>query len=158
MAESALSWQSLATAFFGGAIALAGQTLFLRHASAKTAQRLAAAFWEELSAAYFYNDGSYRGFTGFSSQVFDSLFKETAEAFPDSLARDVMRYHWRMKFLHADQARNELGHPANQGFVTEAEQLRARLLLRLDHYSKREAQDLVLDPAETCDSTLLISI
>ena len=84
-------------------------------------------------------------FAGFSSQTFDSLFRDMADALPDSLVRDLMRYHWRMKYL---EEMKPVSIPSSGGvnpqFWEEAKDLREQLLQRLDSYSKRRVLFLSL--------------
>jgi len=111
-----------------------------RGAKANTARQLAVAFWEELSAVNFYGAATSPNFAGFSSQTFDSLFRDMAEALPDSLTRDLMHYHWRMTYL---EEMKPVSIPSSGGvnpqFYQEAKDLRDQLLQRLDKYGKRRA-------------------
>ena len=139
------------SAVIGAALALLGQAFSHEVKRARTARRLCVALWEELSAVYFYT-GEIPNFAGFSSQVFDSLFRDLADALPESLARDVMRYHWRMKYL--EEVKSVTAGRVNTHFLGEAQSLRERLLKRLDHYSKRSTGDVLFEPQENCDVSL----
>lgn len=132
-----LELKQLVAALLGAMLALAGQWLVRRGAKAGAARRLAVAFWEELNAVNFYGPANQPNFAGFSSQTFDSLFRDMAEVLPDSLARDLMRYHWRMKYL---QEMKPVSIPASGGvnpqYCAEAQSLRDQLLARLARYSE----------------------
>ena len=92
---------------------------------ARLAKQLAVAFEEELRAVAFYYAPTHSPTVGgFSSQTFDTLFAAMAEAMPDTLARGLMRYHWRMKYL----AHSPLLHHES---VQEMEEIRDELLKRL---------------------------
>lgn len=95
-----MPWSEVASGLVGAVAALAANGLRRRWQETQTAKGLAVAIWEELQAVEFQADsqGNLR-FAGFSSQVFDTLFADIAHHFPEDLARQVMRYHWRMKFL-----------------------------------------------------------
>ena len=147
-----LEAKQLVSAFIGAALALVGQWLIRKGAKAWTAKRLALAFWEELSAVNFYGPPQHApNFGGFSSQTFDTLFRDMAESLPETLARDIMRYHWRMKFLEETKA---TGGTPNQQFWDEAKDLQARLLARLDHHKKRRVPTLMFWPWETSAKAL----
>jgi hypothetical protein len=145
-----LRLDQIVSAFVGAGIALGVQWIVARARRAATARSLAIAFWEELSAAQFAsngvdNKGRPQFFTigGFSSQTFDSLFREMAQSLPDSLARDLMRYHWRVKFLlEAHKGDDYLDGHAK--FYHVAEGLRTGLLDRLKFYSGRSVVRLML--------------
>jgi hypothetical protein len=146
--------KQLVSAFIGATLALAGQWLVRRAAKAWTAKRLTIAYWEELSAVQFYGPPRHAlNFGGFSSQTFDTLFRDLAESLPESLARDIMRYHWRMKYL-TDQRKVD-GTP-NQRFAEAAQELHGRLKERLSQYSRRRIIPLMIRQAETCPERLLI--
>jgi hypothetical protein len=94
--------------------------------------------------------GASPNFAGFSTQTFDTLFREVAEALPESLARDLMRYHWRMKYL--EEAKS-ITIPSTGGvhpiFWSESKDLHDRLLQRLDRYSKRWLVSLFFHQGES---------
>jgi hypothetical protein len=114
------------------------------------------AFWEELSAVNFYGPSNQPNFAGFSAQTFDSLFAEMAQVLPDSILRDLMRYHWRMKYMDEMKPISMASSGGvNPQFWTEAQELRNRLLQRLDHYGKRSSFSVFLRSAETCSRDLL---
>ena len=146
-----LDLRQLVSAFIGAALALVGQWLVRKAAKAWTAKRLALAFWEELKAVNFYGSAQHIDFGGFSSQTFDTLFRELAESLPETLARDIMRYHWRMKYLEESRP---VG-PMNQQFWSDAKELHQRLLARCDHHKKRKVPTLMFWPWETCATELL---
>jgi hypothetical protein len=152
-ASSFIQLSDLVSAFIGAALALVGQWLIQKAAKAWKAKRLSLAFWEELSAVNFYGPPQHApNFAGFSSQTFDSLFSELAESLPETLARDVMRYHWRMKFL--DETKSGGGTPHLQ-FWNEAKSLHEVLLVRFDHHKRRKVPTLMFWPWETCDKALI---
>jgi hypothetical protein len=140
-----LELKQVVAALLGAILALLGQWVVRRGARASTARRLAVAFWEELSAANFYGPATNPNFAGFSSQTFDSLFRDMADALPGSLVRDLMRYHWRMKYLEETKS---ISIPSfggvNPQFWREASDLRDQLLHRLDRYAKRRGLFLSL--------------
>ena len=151
--SSFIELKQLVSAFIGAALALVGQWLIRKAAKAWTAKRLSLAFWEELSAVGFYGPPQHApNFGGFSSQTFDTLFRELAESLPETLARDVMRYHWRMKFLEETKV---AGGTPNLPFWNEAKELHERLLARFDHHNKRRVPVLMFWPWETCEKRLL---
>lgn len=86
-------------AFLGAALALAGNALWGMGRRGVMARRLAAAFFQELSAVAFRGPASPLAIGGFSSQTFDSLFREALTTLPVQLADQLMAYHWRMKYL-----------------------------------------------------------
>lgn len=94
-----MPWSEVLSGLTGAFAALAGRALIVRWRQTSEAQGLAIALWEELQAVEFSDLGTGMVFAGFSSQVFDTLFADIAHLFPEGLARDVMRYHWRMKYL-----------------------------------------------------------
>ena len=112
----------------------------------QTGQAVAQAFFEELSAIAFYE----ASFAGFSSQVFDSQFDKLF-GLPAKLRRDLMRYHWRMKYLAELQASNisgvsmtveEAGKAIERmwtmtEFIAEVEASHKELLARLQRYYSR---------------------
>jgi hypothetical protein len=142
-----LELRQLVAALVGAILALSGQSLLHRGTRAHGARRLAVAFWEELSAVYFYGSDTRDGspnFAGFSSQTFDSLFRDVAESLPQSLTRDLMRYHWRMKYLEEIKPVSiPSSGGVNRQFWREAKELRARLLQRLKHYGEHRDERLV---------------
>ncbi|UCG89231.1 MAG: hypothetical protein JSW71_12100 [Gemmatimonadota bacterium] len=141
----------------GAVFALLGQAITRRATRAHTAQNLSMAFWEELNAVAF-TPGEKPNFAGFSSQTFDSLFKEMAEAMPASLTRGVMRYHWLMKYLEEMKPitmQLSGGVPKNRW--ADAESLHRRLLARLEHDSDRYWISIFLRSGETCSRELLRS-
>ncbi len=148
-----IEFKQVVSAFIGAILALAAQWIVRRAVRARTAKRLALAFWEELSAVHFYGPENKPNFAGFSSQTFDTLFQEMASTLPESLARDLMRYHWRMKYL---EEMKPVTIPSSGGvnptFWKEAKQTREGLLARLDHYAGRRT--LFLWSAETSDKQL----
>jgi len=145
--------KQLLSAFIGAVFALVGQWLIRRAGKAWTAKRLAVAFWEELTAVSFYGPPQYGpNFGGFSSQTFDTLFRELAESLPETLARALMQYHWRMKYLNEQKSD---GTALNQTFWDEAKELHSRLRNRLDHFGRRHVLSLIFRPRETCDKHLL---
>jgi hypothetical protein len=144
------------SAFLGAALALAGQWLVARGRRAATARSLSIAFWEELSAAEFASHGAtnddppqpqYFTIGGFSSQTFDSLFHEMATSLPDSLARELMRYHWRVKFL-VETHKNDDYLDGHTDFYHEARRLREDLIRRLKVYGDRRVVRLMLRRGE----------
>jgi hypothetical protein len=70
---------------------------------------------------------------------------------PETIARDLMRYHWRMKYM---QEMKRVSTP-NKRFFDEAKELHGRLLERLKHHSVRRLVPLFLRMSETCDKKLL---
>jgi hypothetical protein len=90
-----LELKQVVSALVGAVLALLGQALIRKGTRARTARKLCIAFWEELKAVNFYGPADKPNFAGFSSQTFDSLFKEIADTLPESLACALMRYHWR---------------------------------------------------------------
>lgn len=94
-----MPWSEVVSGLTGAFAALTGRALIVRWRQTSEAQGLAIALWEELQAVDFSDPGPGLVFAGFSSQVFDTLFADIAHLFPETLARAVMRYHWRMKYL-----------------------------------------------------------
>jgi hypothetical protein len=138
------------SALIGAILALAGQSLLRKASKARIAKRLAIALWEELSATQFYGPEEMPNFVGFSSQTFDGLFREVAEAVPESLSRDLMRYHWRMKYM---ESMKPVTIPRSRGvqsqFWAEARDLHVRLMTRLKQYGQRRWLSLFFQPSET---------
>src|SRR5437867_3381501 len=93
----------LVSGALGGIVGQIGHSLLIRWRAAGSARRLCTAFWEELSAVVFGKLPASQGggplIGGFSSQTFDTMYADVVRSLPDSLARDLMRYHWRMKYL-----------------------------------------------------------
>ncbi len=148
-----LELRQIVSALIGAALALLGQSLTRRGLKARTARRLCVAFWEELSATQFYALDANPSFGGFSSQTFDSLFRELAVTLPDLLARDLMRYHWRMKYLEDMRQRQRWS--VSREFWLEAKELHQRLCQRLELYSQRSLPAVFLRNSETSPSRLL---
>ncbi len=134
-----LELRQVVTGLIGGVIgaglALLSRAFTERLARARLAKRLARAFWEELAAIEFNGQG---GFAGFTSQTFDTLFREMANALPENLTRKLMRYHWRMKFLE------EMKPTPHPKFAAEAEQSNQDLRGRLDRYADRKTLSVFL--------------
>ena len=139
----------------GAIIALLGQLATRQVRRARTAKGLCVAFWEELKAVNFYGPTNQPNFAGFSSQTFDSMFRELAESLPEDLARVLMRYHWRMKYMEEMKpvTMRSFG-GVDPRFWAEAKKEHSRLLERLEHYSERWWVSVVCYPAETCDKAL----
>jgi hypothetical protein len=148
-----LELKQVVAALLGATVALLGQALTRRAQKIRTARRLAVAFWEELSAVHFYGPADTPNFAGFSSQTFDSLFRELAETLPEALARDLMRYHWRMKYMEEQKLYTQ--GRVNLQFWREARGLQERLLERLKHHGNRAFVSLFVRSSETCERTLL---
>ena len=139
-----LELKQVLSAFLGAALAIAGQWVLRKISKAWSAKRLALAFSEEMSAASFYDTSDGRSdFAGFSSQTFTSLYRELAESLPESLVRDVMRYHWRMKYLAEVRS---AGWP--EKFYQEAKSLNGDLKDRFARFTRRRVPSLVLYPWE----------
>lgn len=138
--------KQLLSALIGALLALMGRALWERWRKAWIAKRLAVAFWEEMKGVEFGRDAQGPQFAGFSSQTFDTLFSELAESLPDALARSLMQYHWRMKFLEQVQHHGRLYEFSK--FVNEAETTWKELLGRLDRYGARSVTRLMLNRAE----------
>lgn len=148
-------------AALGGALfaVVMDRIVIARAQAASTARGLAMAFSEELAAAEFSQPASSGRaqaleFAGFSSQTFDTLFESLANTLPKSLAEDLMRYHWRMKFFS-----DQLAHGHNLGrhatMLQEAADLHARLLIRLRVYAQRSVVGLALNRRETLRKELV---
>ena len=144
---SLLQLDHVVSALIGGGVALGGQAVTRRFQDARTARRLSMAFWEELNAVHFYGPEDDPNFAGFSSQTFDTLFREVADTLPESLARDLMRYHWRMKYM--EDFKKVKGGGVNAQFWREAQQLHDRLIHRLEHHRKRSLLGLFCRSEET---------
>jgi hypothetical protein len=149
-----LELRQVTAALFGAIMALGGQALARRLLTARTAKRLCMAFWEELQAVNFYEGGGVPNFAGFSSQTFDSLFQELAHSLPETLTRDLMRYHWRMKYM--EEMKPVIGH-AQPVFWAAAKQLHAQLSVRLDHFANRWTGAVFVRSGETVPHKLLPS-
>ena len=134
-----LELKQVVSALLGAIVALLGQSVAARAQRSRAAKRLAQASWEELSAAHFYGPEDKPTFAGFSSQTFDTLFRELAEL-PETLARDLMRYHWRMKYM--EEMKPHTGDHVNPQFWRDARDLRASLLPRLETYAARHGLSL----------------
>ena len=129
-------------AVVGAVAALMSQALWQKVQSAHTARSLAAAFWEELSAIEFVDSPTTGLFwAGFSSQVFDTMFREIADTLPSDLSTRLMRYHWRMKVL-VEQNADTYGGVACQAFIGEAREMRDLLLRDLASFRKLSATDI----------------
>lgn len=149
MAE-VIEFKQVVAGLIGAVLALAAQWLLREATKARTAKRLSTALWEELSATQFYGPAPRANFAGFSSQTFDGLFREVAEALPESLSRDLMRYHWRMKYM---ESMKSVTIPSSGGvhpeMWSEAKNLHSRLLSRLEHYGARHWVSLLFWTSET---------
>ena len=141
-----LELRQVVAALIGAILALVGQSVASRARSTRVAKRLTRAFWEELSAVNFYGPDDKPTFAGFSSQTFDTMFRELGEL-PESLARDLMRYHWRMKYM--EEMKPITRDHVNPQFCREARDLRGSLLPRLDAYSGHGAFRLFLRATES---------
>ncbi len=158
-----LELPQVVSALIGALIALALQWVTGRWTRALTGKRLSVAFWEELSAVNFYgteeNDPTFAGFT---SQTFDTLFREMAVSMPVDLSRALMQYHWRMKWL--EEKKLPPGVPgkswseADGAFLSEAKEANRTLLLRLNHYSERWTVPVMFRPRETIPGMLLKAV
>lgn len=116
---------------------------------AASAQALALAFWEELSATHFTQwpgPTPYWEANGFSSQTFDTQFALMAEALPTSLQVSLMRYHWRLKYLEGFRKTTSQYPPGDM--ANEARLLREELLARLRAYADRDLVDLFINREE----------
>jgi hypothetical protein len=151
-----LELRQVVSALIGAVLALLGQALVRKGARARTARKLCIAFGEELEAVNFYGPPDMPNFAGFSSQTFDSLFKEIAESLPESLARALMRYHWRMKYM---EEMKSVTIPSSGGvqpkFWAEMKDLHRSLLGRLKHHSDRSWISIFFRSGETCPKALL---
>ena len=156
-------------AVIGGIIALLLDWLVKhRVTQAWKARRLAHAFYEELGATSFNQvllDGTVPErpepaahvreleILGFTSQTFDTLFGDFAQALPETLVRDLMRYHWNMKFLVGELAKGARGTggalPDCGHVFILSEQDWFGLTERLDAYKKKPIWKLVLRRGET---------
>ena len=155
-------------AVIGGIIALLLDWL-LKHrvTQAWKARRLAHAFYEEMDATEFNQvmpgkevpvrpdtktaaDATGLDILGFTSQTFDTLFGDVVEALPETLVRDLMQYHWKMKFLIDEQTKGPtvLLKKHTSGFVY-AEQCWFGLKDRLKDYKEKAIWKLVLRRGET---------
>jgi len=132
--------------FIGAFLALLGQGIWERARKAWLARRLALAFREELCAVEF-DPSNVPRIGGFSSQTFDTLFRDMAEALPDSLIADLMRYHLRMKLLVAHQERHGTVGPLDD--LQELPKSRDLLVERLDRYAARDTADLIVSREES---------
>ena len=154
-----LQLTQVVSALFGAGIALVLQSGWVRLNRVHAGQRLSMAFWEELSAVNFYDTGDGPKFAGFTSQTFDTLFREMAISIPADLSRALMQYHWRMKWL-AERI-SLVGIPgdvfseADMQFLREAKEENRTLLLRLKHYETRKAISVFLRPRQTISESLL---
>ena len=147
----------LLAALLGARLALWQSARLAKDRRARTARNLCVAFWEELSATAFYGPASAPNFAGFSSQVFDTLFGEMADSLPETLVRDVMRYHWRMKYME-DHKRYTIPTTGgvNPKFWEEMRSLHDNLRTRLKLYSERAHEDILRRPDE--DESVLRSV
>ena len=131
-----LAPEQIVAAFIGAAFALVGQGIFHRWRDARTAKTLAAALWEELSATEFIPIHAGRldlwSIAGFSSQTFDTLFPSIAQTLPESLARDIMRYHWRVKLLVEEVEKH---HAVARDRAEPSKELRDDLRNRLEEFN-----------------------
>ncbi len=146
---------ALVGVIIGAILTLLGQSLTRRAVRAKTAKLLAMAFGEELSAVQFWGPTPRAHFAGFSSQTFDSLFREVLESLPVPLVRDLMRYHLRMKYMAEMQqvtAPASLG--VNQQLWANAKELDEKLRERLCHYGQRCWLSIFLRPGEPAEDAI----
>jgi len=81
----------------GAALAIGGEILMERWRDTRRRRVLALALEEELRAVYFDD----HGFGGYTAQTFDEFFPEIAALLPPNLAREVIRYHFRMNHFKA---------------------------------------------------------
>lgn len=146
-----LDLRQMVAALLGGIIALAGRAATVRAVHAKTAQRLCMAFYEELNATRFYGSQDSPNFAGFSAQTFDSLFQEMSQCLPRALVRDLMKYHWRMKYM---EEMKPVTLPSSGGvnrqYCAEAKKLHGSLLTRLQHYGSRNWCSIFIIGQEIC--------
>ena len=110
----------------GAFVALGGQFIFERWKAGRRRKVLLLALEEELRAVAF--NPEHRSFGGFTSQTFDELFADVALLLPPEPARNIIRYHLRMKHL---QTRVGGNYPPDIPQVREMEDMRERLLSEL---------------------------
>ena len=148
------------SALIGVAIGSALQSGWGRLSTVRTGQRLSAVFWEELSAVNFYEtENQGPTFAAFTSQTFDTLFREMATSMPEDLSQALMQYHWRMKWLETKKplpgvpgsswSENDLQ------FLSEAKEANRTLLLRLKHYAERRKISVFFRSRQTISERLL---
>ena len=135
--------------FIGIAATLVTQWLLARVAHVRTAQRLAVSFAEELSGVHFYPPEDRPNVVGFTSQTFDTLFREAATSLPETLFRDLMRYH---RLLRQIEELKPSTMPDRWSVIprmwTEARALHSDLRPRLIAYSARTAVSVFIHPGE----------
>ncbi len=119
------------SAFGGAFLALVGEGFFKKWADARTAKALAAALWEELSATYI------------------GLFATIARTLPETLSRDIMRYHWRVKILFEDSTRNG-AIPKASGEASK--EMWEGLISRLESFNALPTLRLTIRPSEARDA------
>jgi len=157
-----LQLTQVVSALIGALFALGLQQVAGRWRKALTGQRLSYAFWEELSAVDFYDGYNGPTFGAFTSQTFDTLFREMAISMPVDLSRALMQYHWRMKWLA--EKTPLLGVPGDvlsdedKRFLLEAKEGNRTLLLRLHHYAERWTIGVVFRSGETIPGRLLKAV
>ncbi len=152
---------TVGSALLGALLAFLVRGLYDRWGNAATARGLAVALWEELSATEFKEQGTFPLFGGFSSQVFDTLFSALAGCLPEGLFREVVRYHWKMKFIQEHVRRSSdagtgaiawgtggIAWVEVQDHVKAAQAQWKGLLPRLDRYAKRSRPRLFLTRRE----------
>jgi hypothetical protein len=130
---------------FGAVLAIASQLVYERFRDAQRAKAVANAIEAELHGASF-GDTS---FGGFSAHAFEGLFGDIAALLPKELAREVIGYHLRMKFL--ERTLPELakhGVPPPVSWISEMEARRDALAQRLAVFADLHAARLACSRSE----------
>lgn len=127
MTMSAPWWSQPLLVILGAVVALGGQIILQRWKWARRRRVIVVALEEELRAVVFDEGG--QTFGGFSSQTFDELYADIAALLPDDLARQVIRYHFRMKHLEW-VLRDRGGRPTAQE-IRDMEQVHDQILWAL---------------------------
>lgn len=122
-------WTAPLLIVLGAALSLGGQVLYHRASIARRRQVIAVALEEEIRGVAF----SGNSFGGFSSLAFDQVLSEAADVLPPDVARTVLRYYFRMKYLQ-DWISNPAkygGKPPGSGDIQEMSKQRDELMASL---------------------------
>jgi len=131
--------------FAGAALAWLFQLVYERSRDSHRSKRGADVVEAELHGTHF----SPVSFGGFSAHAFDELFAEIADLLPRDLAREVIGYHLRMKYLEEHLADPEkYGGPVHPAWIAAEKDRRDKLVGRLERYASQNEVLLAISRRE----------
>ena len=137
-----MSIEAFFSALIGAAIAILSRAAYLRYSNIKSARHISFALLEEMGKTIFY-PSEQPNFVHFSKQTFDHFFREISVSLPESLVRDIMKYHWRMDYMenHKSITMCSSGGVSREYFE-ECKNLNDSLLKRLKNYTSKKLSTL----------------